>query len=63
MSQRTITALWNLLTTAAIMKIIAFRYIAPCSLFEVDRRFRGVYCLHHQTDKFITLMMGGSTLL
>jgi hypothetical protein len=21
--------------------------IAPCSLVEVDRRFRGVYCLHH----------------
>jgi hypothetical protein len=23
---------------------------APCSLVENDRRFRGVYCLHHQND-------------
>jgi hypothetical protein len=23
---------------------------APCSLVEVDRRFRGVYCLHYQGD-------------
>jgi hypothetical protein len=22
--------------------------IAPCSLVEVDRRFRGAYCLHHR---------------
>jgi hypothetical protein len=28
------------------MKIIAFWDIAPCSLVEIDRRFRGVYCLH-----------------
>jgi hypothetical protein len=24
--------------------------IAPCSLVEVYRRFRGAYCLHHQGD-------------
>jgi hypothetical protein len=24
--------------------------VAPCSLVEIDRRFRGVYCLHHQGD-------------
>jgi hypothetical protein len=23
---------------------------APCSLIEVDRRFRGVYCLYRQDD-------------
>jgi hypothetical protein len=26
----------------------AFWDIAPCSMVEVDRRFRGSYCLHHQ---------------
>jgi hypothetical protein len=30
------------------MKITAFWDIVPSSLVEVDRRFRGVYCLHHQ---------------
>jgi hypothetical protein len=30
------------------MKMTAFWDIAPCSLAEVDRCFRGVYCLHHQ---------------
>jgi hypothetical protein len=24
--------------------------IAPCSLVEVDRRFRGAYCLQHQRN-------------
>jgi hypothetical protein len=24
--------------------------IAPCSIVEIGRRFRGVYCLHHQGD-------------
>jgi hypothetical protein len=24
--------------------------VAPCSHVEVDRRFRGAYCLHHQGD-------------
>jgi hypothetical protein len=28
----------------------AFWDIAPCSLVEVDLRFRGAYCLHHQGD-------------
>jgi hypothetical protein len=28
--------------------------VAPCSLVEVDRRFIGAYCLHHQD---IALMM------
>jgi hypothetical protein len=32
------------------MKMIAFWDTAPGSLFEVDQRFRGVYCLHHQGD-------------
>jgi hypothetical protein len=30
------------------MKITVFWDVAPCSLVEVDRRFRGAYFLHHQ---------------
>jgi hypothetical protein len=30
------------------MKMEAIWDIAPCSLFEVVRRFRGTFCLHHQ---------------
>jgi hypothetical protein len=36
--------------TAASMKIRTFWDIAPCGLVVVDRRFRSVYCLHHQDD-------------
>jgi hypothetical protein len=32
--------------------------IASCSLDAVDRRFRGAYCFHHQSDEMgIVLMM------
>jgi hypothetical protein len=41
----------------ASMKMIAFWDIVPCSFIEVDQRFRGAYCLHHQGNKCITLMM------
>jgi hypothetical protein len=34
--------------TAAIKKMTAFWVITPCSLVEVDWRFRGAYCLHLQ---------------
>jgi hypothetical protein len=30
------------------MKMTAFSDVAPLSVVEVDRRFRGSYCLHHQ---------------
>jgi hypothetical protein len=30
------------------LKMTAVCYIASCVLVEVDRRFRGAYCLHHQ---------------
>jgi hypothetical protein len=33
---------------AASLKMTAFWDIAPCSLAEVDRRFRGAYCLRYQ---------------
>jgi hypothetical protein len=34
--------------TEASMKFRVSRDVAPCSHFEVDRRLRGTYCLHHQ---------------
>jgi hypothetical protein len=30
------------------MKMLACRDIESCSLVEIDRRFRGTYCFHHQ---------------
>jgi hypothetical protein len=32
------------------MKMAAFWDIEPCSLIEVERRFRGAHCLLHQGD-------------
>jgi hypothetical protein len=37
--------------TAVSTKIVAFWDIAPWSLVEIDRRFRGEYCLHHRGDR------------
>jgi hypothetical protein len=34
--------------TATSLKTVALWNITPCSLMEVDRCFRGTYCLHHQ---------------
>jgi hypothetical protein len=33
------------------MKMAIFWVVAPCSLVEVYRRFRGPCCLHHQGDE------------
>jgi hypothetical protein len=33
---------------AVSMKMTVFWNVAPCSLVEIDRRFRGAYYLHHQ---------------
>jgi hypothetical protein len=33
--------------TAASMKLRVFWDVVPCSQVDVDRRFRGAYCLHH----------------
>jgi hypothetical protein len=41
--------------TAASMKTTAFWDVAPCSLVEVDRRFRGVYCLLFHGNGLIAL--------
>jgi hypothetical protein len=35
---------------AVSMKFIVFWAVALCNHFEVDRRFRGAYGLHHQGD-------------
>jgi hypothetical protein len=32
------------------MKMAVFWDIAPCSLVDTDRHFRGTYCVHHQDD-------------
>jgi hypothetical protein len=33
------------------MKISVVWLVAPCSLVEIDVRFRGAYCRHHQGDR------------
>jgi hypothetical protein len=37
--------------TAASTKMAVFWDVAPCSLVEVYRLFRGACCLHHQDDR------------
>jgi hypothetical protein len=34
--------------------------VAPCSLVEVDLRFRGAYCFHYQDDQSYLPGDGGS---
>jgi hypothetical protein len=41
------------------MKTAVFWVVAPCSLLEVYRCFRGAWCLYHQGGP-IVLMMGRS---
>jgi hypothetical protein len=36
--------------TAASMKLRIFWDVLPCFLLNIDRRFRGSYCLHHQGE-------------
>jgi hypothetical protein len=36
---------------AVSMKMAVFWVVAPCRLIRVYRRFRGLYCLHHQGDE------------
>jgi hypothetical protein len=36
----------------ASMKMAVLWDVAPRSLVEIDRRFRGAYCLHHQGDSY-----------
>jgi hypothetical protein len=39
---------------AASIKMAVFWVVAPCSLVEVYRRFRGASCLHHQCHSTTT---------
>jgi hypothetical protein len=36
--------------TATSMKMTVFWDVVPCSVVEIDCRFRGAYCLLHQGD-------------
>jgi hypothetical protein len=36
------------------MKMTSFWDTAPCSIIDVDQRFRGVYCIHHQSNEACT---------
>jgi hypothetical protein len=36
--------------TAASIKMAVFWGVAPCSVVEVYRRYRGIFCLHHHGD-------------
>jgi hypothetical protein len=40
----------NYWETSTWKKMAVFRDVAPCSLVEVCRRFRGAFCLHHQNN-------------
>jgi hypothetical protein len=43
--------------TAASMKVTVVWDVAPCSLVDIDLRFRGAYCLHHQGNESFTTFM------
>jgi hypothetical protein len=47
--------------TAVGLQMIAFWDIVECCLVDVDRRFRGDYCLHNQGD--IAVMMQEVSIL
>jgi hypothetical protein len=40
---------FQVLTATSVMMTV-FKDVAPCSLVEIDRRFRGAYCLSLQDD-------------
>jgi hypothetical protein len=42
------------------MWVRAFWDTAPCGLVELDRRFRGAYCLHHR-DQYASLKRRSTT--
>jgi hypothetical protein len=47
--------------TAASMRMAVFWVVAPYSLVEVYRRFRGACCLHHNGDEAALMMEAAST--
>jgi hypothetical protein len=40
----------TVVNTVKNMKMAVFWVVAPCSLVEIYRPFRGACCLHHQDD-------------
>jgi hypothetical protein len=46
--------------TATSMEMAVFWDVAQCSLVDIDKRFRGAYCLHHHV---VDLDDGGSKLI
>jgi hypothetical protein len=54
---------WCVLVTDTVrMKMADFWDVAPCSLVEAYRRFRGANCLHHEDDDSV-VMESGLTVL
>jgi hypothetical protein len=45
---------------AMSMKMAVFWVVAPCSLVEVYRRFKGAFCLHHESDEYFVLVKCGA---
>jgi hypothetical protein len=41
---------WFQVLMAVSMRMTVLWDVVPCSLIEIDQRFRGTYCLHHQVD-------------
>jgi hypothetical protein len=42
--------LWFIVCQCMTWRWPSFGMLMPCSLLEIDRRFRGAYCLRHQGD-------------
>jgi hypothetical protein len=49
--------------TATSMEMAVLYDVVPCNLVEIDRRFRGTYCLHHHDDEAHRSYDGGSKYL
>jgi hypothetical protein len=45
------------------LKMIPFWVMVRCSLIEVDRHYRGEYCLHHHCDNEGSMHLYNITLL
>jgi hypothetical protein len=46
-----------------ILKMAVFWVVAPCSMVEVYRHFRGPFCLHHQGDGVMEAARTSETLV
>jgi hypothetical protein len=48
--------------TAAVMYVTVFWLVTPCSLVEIDQRFRGTYCLYHQNSSPVSTRLHGAVI-